>query len=206
MTPLPALDETRASRWSVPTAEMLQLATAGGPGEVPLRQTQWSQDICRRLDAIADSKVRACLTDALRTLLHTAGDHPVLIGHWHGDWTPWNMSCVQGRVALWDWEHFADEVPLGFDALHYRAQDLRTSMLTRRAAERAWLAEVRTLLAPFGQGPDMEQAVTVAYLLDINLRFLLDHHQGTSVVRRQGWGLDMLHAEVGRLHEKRRAW
>ena len=40
-------------------------------------------------------------------------------GRGHGDWTPWNMRRVDGRLVVWDWERSRDGVPVGLDALHY---------------------------------------------------------------------------------------
>ena len=40
-------------------------------------------------------------------------------GRGHGDWTPWNMRRLDGRLVVWDWERSRDGVPIGLDALHY---------------------------------------------------------------------------------------
>ena len=115
---------------------------------------------------------------------------PVRHGSWHGDWTPWNMSRTGTRVLLWDWEHFAHGVPLGFDALHYRAQELRNGGRTDHAAERLWLSEAPGLLAQDAElRSNVVHVVVTAYLLEVNLRYVLDR-QGTALERtpRTGGG------------------
>ncbi|MCO5972219.1 hypothetical protein [Actinoallomurus soli] len=51
------------------------------------------------------------------------GGTPLRVGRWHGDWVPWNMGRYAGDLYVWDWEHSAEEVPVGFDHLHWRFQD-----------------------------------------------------------------------------------
>ena len=42
------------------------------------------------------------------------------MGTWHGDWTPGNVPSVRWTdLGCGDWEHAAEDVPLGYDALHY---------------------------------------------------------------------------------------
>ncbi len=48
-----------------------------------------------------------------------AGDMLLRFGRGHGDWTPWNMRRLDGRLVVWDWERSRDGVPVGLDALHY---------------------------------------------------------------------------------------
>jgi len=47
------------------------------------------------------------------------GGRDLVFGRGHGDWTPWNMAEVQGRLVVWDWERAAEGVPVGVDAAHY---------------------------------------------------------------------------------------
>ncbi|GAB3986867.1 hypothetical protein GCM10029978_103430 [Actinoallomurus acanthiterrae] len=50
------------------------------------------------------------------------GGTPLLVGRWHGDWVPWNMGRHAGDLYVFDWEHSAEEAPVGFDLLHWRFQ------------------------------------------------------------------------------------
>jgi hypothetical protein len=50
----------------------------------------------------------------------TAAAREVRFSAWHGDWVPWNLGWTrEGRLAVWDWEHWSSEAPLGFDLLVY---------------------------------------------------------------------------------------
>ena len=37
------------------------------------------------------------------------------------------MARHGDEVLLWDWEHYEEGVPVGFDALHFRGQQLRNA-------------------------------------------------------------------------------
>jgi hypothetical protein len=48
----------------------------------------------------------------------------VMAGSWpvsaaHGDFAPWNMRLAEGKIALFDWEYFLPEVPVGWDLLYF---------------------------------------------------------------------------------------
>lgn len=178
----------------MPVDEMRALAAVEGLTEHEIGDGAWYSSVRRRLSEVRGSAVRARLGEAADHLLRAGAGVPVRHGSWHGDWTPWNMSRTDTRVLLWDWEHFAPGVPLGFDALHYRAQELRNAGRTDHAAERSWRSEASGLLAQDAElGSNVVQVVVTAYLLEVNLRYVLDR-QGTSLERtpRTGWGLDLL--------------
>ena len=46
----------------------------------------------------------------------------VELGTWHGDWRQKNLAVADGRLQVWDWEQWADDVPVGFDAVHFLFQ------------------------------------------------------------------------------------
>lgn len=46
-----------------------------------------------------------------------AGSWPVSAAH--GDFAPWNMRLAEGKIALFDWEYFLPEAPLGWDLLYF---------------------------------------------------------------------------------------
>lgn len=46
----------------------------------------------------------------------------VTFGAWHGDFAPWNAAIDSDRLEVWDWERFEDDVPVGLDGAHWRAQ------------------------------------------------------------------------------------
>ncbi|RKE79224.1 phosphotransferase [Rhizobium sp. AG855] len=37
----------------------------------------------------------------------------------HGDFTPWNCIMLEPRLYVFDWEYAADDLPLGYDLVHY---------------------------------------------------------------------------------------
>jgi hypothetical protein len=70
------------------------------------------------------------------------------------------------RVFLWDWEHYEEGVPIGFDALHFRGQQLRNA--DRKHLDRGedvWWAERRSLLARLDVLGVAADLTTVLYLV-----------------------------------------
>lgn len=37
----------------------------------------------------------------------------------HGDFTPWNMRLLTGKISLFDWEYFLPSAPVGWDILYF---------------------------------------------------------------------------------------
>jgi hypothetical protein len=68
-----------------------------------------------RIDA-ADGEEQRHAADRIAA---ASGDRELAFGRGHGDWTPWNMAEVGGRLVVWDWERAAAGVPVGVDAAHY---------------------------------------------------------------------------------------
>jgi hypothetical protein len=54
----------------------------------------------------------------------------------HGDFAPWNMRLVDGRLGLFDWEYFMPLAPAGWDLLYFvfRVENL----IKRQSLERIW--------------------------------------------------------------------
>ena len=175
---------------------MLELARAGGARTAPLADSGWRSRVTDRLSSVVDPDAASDLASALDRL--DASPVTVPLGPWHGDWTAWNMSRGGTRVLLWDWEHFAEDVPVGFDLLHYLAQDLRVSAGTTDAAEREWRRRAISALSEHvGLTSEQQRAVLVAYLIEVNLRFVLDRQETVwSALRRDGWGLDLVKQEA----------
>ncbi|KQY55565.1 MULTISPECIES: hypothetical protein [unclassified Nocardioides] len=178
----------------MPLTAMAELAHADSPRVDRLADSRWMDSVRQRVGEVDDAGRRSRLGASLHTLEARAGDVSLPLGCWHGDWTAWNMAWDGGRVLLWDWEHFAEDVPVGFDQIHYLAQQLRVESGVGRAEEQAWQAQAAALLSgEIGLGRAQADAVAVAYLLEVNLRFVLDR-QATpaSATERSGWGLDLL--------------
>jgi len=54
----------------------------------------------------------------------------------HGDFAPWNMRMINGKVALYDWEYFMSLAPVGWDVLYFifRVENL----IKRQSLEQIW--------------------------------------------------------------------
>ena len=92
-------------------------------------------------------------------------------GTWHGDWAPWNLAWSGRRLFAWDWEYSGEEVPLGFDPLHFEFQLAfileRTSV--GRAATRC-RSRAAPLLHALGVPGELHGPLASLYLLEIFFR------------------------------------
>ena len=106
-------------RHRVPRDEMSAFSRAWGSPTRPLPGSVLWADVSARCSALESSPARGRLHDAMEKVEKLSDDRALMMGAWHGDWTPWNMARSDGRVLLWDWERFATGVPAGMDLLHY---------------------------------------------------------------------------------------
>jgi hypothetical protein len=183
-------------------AAMLEIAGLGKVGEGPLRGSAYWASLGDRLARLSDDQA-AALRAAYERIGGHAGDVPLRFGAWHGDWTPWNMATLRDTLLVWDWERYAPEVPLGFDAVHYAFQGavVRQGMepvaamndVVERAAE---------LLAPFGVTSSAARLTALLYFADIATRYLQDEQAeaGAALGRLEEWLLPVLVDQIERLH------
>lgn len=137
------------------------------------------------------------LRDIVGDLADDAATSSVPCGAWHGDWRATNMAVGKDGIAVWDWERFAEGVPLGFDALHLA---LTTSAREGRALSlltSAMFADAPALLAPFGiDDRTLAHLITTSYLVEFATRSIEDQQSRTGArlgdVRR--WLLPELEA------------
>jgi hypothetical protein len=118
---------------------------------------------------------RSALLSALETLAHQSGSTELVYGSWHGDWTPWNMASTRAGLLVWDWERFAEGVPLGFDTLHHWL--LSEVVPGRREpveAARACIESAAALLAPLGVEHAEARLTAVLYLAELSARYIAD--------------------------------
>ncbi len=93
---------------------------------------------------------------------------PLEYGRAHGDWIPDNIGQVGTGLAAWDWEHSADDTPVGFDLLHWHfhhafvARDLPAAVAAVEGAQ--------PQLAGLGVPAGSRRLVASAYLLDLFVR------------------------------------
>ncbi len=186
LTPLPTGALSLRSRRGAPVEAMRELT--GEPRRVPLAEsTFWKRFLDVPLEDPAQEKRFAGVVARVGAAY---GGDEVGFGAWHGDWTPWNMAWHGGRVQLWDWERFDDDVPAGLDLLHYRLQT-GGGYTTWPGAE---------ILAPLGQR-GREAAVTVElYLLELARRYLTASQGplGEPLRPQAASLLDLLHSTSGR--------
>jgi hypothetical protein len=100
----------------------LDVAHSTGVHEAPLAASAYARRLRTQLSGMhADAPLE---TKILREWLERlVGESEVLtFGRWHGDWVAWNLGSAGDKVAAWDWEHSADDVPIGFDVLHWHFQ------------------------------------------------------------------------------------
>lgn len=129
------------------------------------------------------------LASLVRDVLDRYGAEDVDLGAWHGDWAPWNMGWSAGRLQLWDWERYAEGVPLGFDLVHYASQSVRHDQSGLRASEDSLVALLAQLLPAVGVSAEHAVRTLLLYLLELASRF---------VVPENGVGVATIHALSGR--------
>jgi hypothetical protein len=114
----------------------LDVAHSTGTHEAPLAASAYATGMRGQL---SDLQAYAPLeTTVLREWLdRLVGQSKVLTyGRWHGDWVAWNLGSAGAKIAAWDWEHSGDDVPIGFDVLHWHFQHtLPTAGLAAAVAE-----------------------------------------------------------------------
>jgi len=194
-------DATTKTRAHAPSAAMRTLALSAEQGHQMLADTELTRRLNTEVERLTDSAQRRQLHSALEVTIARLGEVKVPIGCWHGDWVPWNMTSRGDHVLLWDWEHFAEGVPIGLDGIHYRAQQLRMFKGTDRRVEDRWVREATEwLLNTFQLAMPQIRATILAYLLEVNLRYLRDRADDPrGIPPRRGWGLplvDRLTAEL----------
>jgi hypothetical protein len=157
------------------TAAMAELAAVGGHRRGVLGTSTYWARLRSRLEEAPAGPDRAALGSALDAVPAAAAGVELTFGAWHGDWTGWNMACTAGELLVWDWERFTADVPVGFDALHYR---LQSAVVRRRQSPRVAAVEcvqnAYSSLAPFGLPATEARLVAVLYLAELSTRYLAD--------------------------------
>ena len=169
-------------------AAMTELARSGGTAETRLADAAQVHALRELLASLPADESSAWIGPELERMLARLGDTVVEVGLWHGDWVAWNHRRSGTGLALWDWEHLADGVPVGMDYLHYAAQHLRRLQGTEPAQEQRWLELVRSGLARrWGGSPAQIEATLLLYLLTVNARYADERAEAPDAPARQGW-------------------
>jgi hypothetical protein len=164
-----------ATNWTQLSAAMAELARVRDISVLPLARSPYWLGLQSRLAGCPQRHLAASVLQALGSLEPAAAATTLAFGSWHGDWTPWNMTTLRGRVMVWDWERFQTGVPVGYDAIHYRLQHaVSRGGVTAQAAAEAALAGAAEALAPFGIEAAAAPFVAALYLAEIAIRYLHD--------------------------------
>ncbi len=198
LSPLPTSVQGFAPRGGDQVGDaIVELAMAGGVRKATLQASQYWARIRARVDAIAASTTALRLGSVVERVEHRHGDAAFLFGCWHGDFTPWNLQRRGYGIVLWDWEWFASDVPLGFDALHYRQTTGRSRLGDAKAATVHLSEHAEADLGRLGVPAEQAAATVSLYLLEICSRSLLlaQSQAGEPLRARASWLLDILSAE-----------
>lgn len=119
------------------------------------------------LEGIAHEDARR----ALQLVDDRWADVAVPFGHWHGDWTPWNMRHVGDRLIVWDWERNAAHTPVAFDSIHYEFQkrSVEAGNTLDVLLDAVGLASGQ--MGPLGVLDTALPAMTTLYLIELHRRF-----------------------------------
>jgi hypothetical protein len=156
------------------TAAMLDIAGCCGYSSGPLVGSAYWAELRSRLAVVGDRPEGVALAAAAELIAGHTGQTSLRYGAWHGDWAPWNMANLADALLVWDWERFAQGVPLGFDAVHHELQKRIQSTGDARAAVEATVARADVLLAPFGVPGTARELTALLYLVDLATRYLTD--------------------------------
>ena len=157
-----------------------EISRSGGVTSVSLAESDYIEGLRRRVSQTLGSQMSAMGSAVLAGLVTAS---PRLdFGSWHGDLSPWNMAADGDRVLVWDWERFADGVPLGYDALHYTFLPLLKNPRSQQGLAGVELFDrAGTLLEGVGVNSTQAPAVAVLYLLELAGRFVGDGQASTGI-------------------------
>jgi len=172
-----------------------EVADVAGRTRRPLADSSYLVGLRGRIDDLPSTPWRELVSGTLHHCVEQAAMADVSFGSWHGDWAPWNMASAGRRLVTWDWEHFGDDVPVGFDAVHFNVQDrLVTAGDSAAHAVADTSARARAILTPMGVSGDQADLVLTLYLIEIVTRYLHDREDeaGTRMGQLHTWLADAL--------------
>lgn len=182
---------------------MAEIARMGPQASHPLAEGPYGRSLRTRLAAVSDPGGSE-LRDRVERLLGHLGEREVQLASWHGDFRPWNVAPLDGRLLVWDWERHDSMVPLGFDAVHYHHPIVapETPAPDWQAQIAANAPEVRDLVAGLDVDADHLDLLTTLHGVELVLRHLEDVSILASI-RRDGdvrAGLELLDHRLATVH------
>ena len=163
-----------------PPAATRELALGAEVERGRLADSDWWR---RLLERIAGSNGQEQRRAADR-IAAASGDRELAFGRGHGDWTPWNMAEVDGRLVVWDWERASAGVPVGVDAAHYcLLVALNARGLPPDKAVSDTIGRMPQVLAGLDVAASEAGLVVSLELLEMSVRFAEARAAGVTVLR-----------------------
>jgi hypothetical protein len=181
---------------------MRELVQLGDTTTLPLAESGFWARLRHTAELLSEEPDGGRLLAAASAIERRHGPDPVSLGGWHGDWGRWNMGMGDGVLQLWDWERHDPEVPIGFDGLHFAAQDVRPGERDQRRQEDSFLRSVPETLAELGVHSAQHDLTLRLYLLEIAVRYVdaLTHGATPALRRRTSWVLSLLERPLEHPH------
>ena len=173
---------------------MREVAALTARAAVPLRASGFWAALSGEVARLSPEQSGARLARLAEQVDERYGEHPVVLGGWHGDWSRWNMNTRDGVVQIWDWERYDPEVPWGFDAVHFAAQAIRSGRGDLREQEQTFLRSAPKGLQELGVHPADHDRTLSLYLVAVAARYVdaLTHSATPALQRRADWVLSLL--------------
>lgn len=171
---------------ATPTGPMLrdvfnEISRSAGVVSASPGQSRYLKELHERVLALPHDEMRALCSAVLIQV--GAQGAPLEFGAWHGDLSPWNMAADGDHVLVWDWERFAEGVPLGYDALHYTfLPRLKDPRAPQDVAGVELLDRAEGLVDGVGVSQAQAPAVAMLYLVEVASRFVEDGQASTGIL------------------------
>lgn len=173
-----ALARGRAPAQEQFATAMRSVCSMNGVRQNPLVTSAYWTGLRRRIDELPETAAASALRSAVTAIDARRPSVEMSFGSWHGDLTPWNVTATADKVRIWDWEHYGDNVPVGFDALHYEIQNLiANKQVPSNDAVAAVSRSCRSNLAPLDVRGPAAQWTAFLYLMEIATRYVEDVEQ-----------------------------
>lgn len=178
LSPLPLWHFGRRPHDAPAGSVIAAIATLRGPMvERGLSDSTFVQSLA----TVADESTTgaATLRRALDRVLADIGSTTLRFGASHGDFSPWNTLRTGGHIAIWDWERFRADVPVGLDLIHYiTQQQARRPLESLPAVATGDFGAAQSALAELGVARNMVDAFVTLYYADLLTRYERDAQGG----------------------------
>ncbi|HVC44314.1 MAG TPA: hypothetical protein VND20_05810 [Candidatus Binataceae bacterium] len=101
-----------------------------------LDQSSFWRGLTGRIRAVRHPYFRRVLDHAAAWLAERMGQQTIVCHLSHGDFAPWNVRRLDGKLYVFDWEYASRETPAGWDLCHFFTQTL--TLLRHYSPARVW--------------------------------------------------------------------